>query len=232
ERRLDGPAGVRAAVREVASQGPLAAGRALDAAGWSALDDIEGPLAALFAAKRSASRALLTSVRDALNTVSGPRRRLEPQAFPPPFHRISGFPLGELGGVVERIGNKLYTMHWPMIARYWARDLVGDASLTELDAVTSAIALRFGLTDRLVDGAVLRYPEPDDAHPVGQRVQREKLATAKTVAGRVPITAFVHSYAPLADGVARFDLPAASGHPLWINRYGYLSDAKLAAIAS
>jgi len=225
-------AGVRAAVREVASQGPLAAGAALDAAGWSALDDIEGPLAALFAAKRSASRALLTSVRDALNTVSGPRRRLEPQAFPPPFHRISGFPLGELEGVVDRIGIKLYTMHWPMIARYWARDLVGDASLTELDAVTSAIALRFGLTDRLVDGAVLRYPEPDDAHPVGHRVQREKLATAKTVAGRVPITAFVHSYGPIDDVVARFDLAAASGHPLWINRYGYLSDAKLAAIAS
>jgi hypothetical protein len=225
-------ADMRQAARSAAGQGPEAAGRALDAAGWDALFADAGPLAALFAAKRGAARALLAAVRSALDGVPGPRRLLEPQAFPPPFHRISGFPLGELAGIADRIGIKLYTMHWPMIARYWARDLAGDAGAAALDALTAAIAQRFALTDGLADGTQLRYPEPHDAHPVGAAAQRAKLAAAQAGASGVPITAFVHSYGPLADVVARYALAAQAGTALWINRYGYLSDAKIAALAA
>ena len=186
----------------------------------------------LFAAKRRAALALLEAVRRALDAVPGPRRLLEPQAFPPPFHRISGFPLGELDGVADRIGIKLYTMHWPMLARYWARDLLpGDASPAAQDVVTAAVALRFGLVDGPVDGATLRYPEPQQPHPVGRTAQLAKLRDAQAVAGNVPVTAFVHSYGPLADVMARFDLARQSGLPCWINRYGYVSDAKFAALA-
>ena len=223
---------VRAAAQAHAADGAVAVGAALDAAGWSALTGSGGPLAALFAAKRAAASALLRAVRAALDRIPGPRRLLEPQAFPPPFGAMSGFPIGDLGGVADRIGIKLYTMHWPMIARYWARDLVGNAPPAAVDAVTAAVALRFGFTDGLVDGARLRYPEPTEAHPVGREAQRAKLHAAATAAGAVPITAFVHSYGPLPDVVARYETAAATGLPLWINRYGYLSDAKLAAIAA
>jgi hypothetical protein len=48
----------------------------------------------------------------------------------------------------------------------------------------------------------------------------------------VPVTAFVHSYGPLADVVARYAIAARSGLPVWINRYGYLSDEKIAATAA
>jgi len=231
-RALAWRADVRQAARAAAGKGPAEVGRALDAAGWGALFADAGPLAALFATKRGASRALLAAVRRALDGVPGPRRLLEPQAFPPPFHRISGFPLGELAGIADRIGIKLYTMHWPMIARYWARDLAGDADPAALDALTAAIAQRFGLTDGLADDARLRYPEPHEAHPVGAISQRAKLTTAQVVTSGVPITAFVHSYGPLADVVARYALAADAGTALWINRYGYLSDAKIAALAA
>ena len=206
---------------------------ALDAAGWSALQGDDGPLVPLFAAKRRAARALLLAVRRALDAVPGPRRLLEPQAFPPPFNRISGFPLGELEGVADRIGIKLYTMHWPMLARYWARDLLADgAAEASLDAVTAAVALRFGLVDGPVDGATLRYPEPQQPHPAGRAAQLAKLRDAQAIAGNVPVTAFVHSYGPLDDVMARFDAARRSGLPCWINRYGYLSDAKFAALAA
>jgi hypothetical protein len=223
---------LRQAARFAAGQGPAEVGRALDAAGWGDLFADAGPLAALFAAKRGASRALLVAVRRALDGVPGPRRLLEPQAFPPPLHRISGFPLGELAGIADRIGIKLYTMHWPMIARYWARDLAGDADRAALDALTAAIAQRLEFTDGLADGARLRYPEPHEAHPVGAYAQRAKIATAQVATSGVPITAFVHSYGPLADVVARYALAADAGTALWINRYGYLSDAKIAALAA
>ena len=231
-RALAWRADVRQAARSAAGRGADEVGRALDAAGWGELFADTGRLAALFAAKRGASRALLAAVRRALDGVPGPRRLLEPQAFPPPFHRISGFPLGELDGIADRIGIKLYTMHWPMIARYWARDLAGDADPAALDALTAAIAQRFELTDGLADGASLRYPDPHEAHPVGATAQRAKLATAQAAASGVPITAFVHSYGPLADVVSRHALAAEAGTAMWVNRYGYLSDAKIAALAA
>jgi hypothetical protein len=52
----------------------------------------------------------------------------------------------------------------------------------------------------------------------------------------VPVIAFAHSYGPRADVAlrTRTALQAstnASGAYLWVNRYGYLSDAKLADLA-
>jgi hypothetical protein len=83
----------------------------------------------------------------------------------------------------------------------------------------------------------MHYPGPETAHPVGAKRQQEKLAQAQMQAGEVPVVAFTHSYGPLEDVVARVDLalqsnlqPGGSGQ-VWINRYGYLSDAKLAALA-
>jgi hypothetical protein len=119
-----------------------------------------------------------------------------------------------------------------MLARYWARDLVGNGAPAALDAVAAAVAWRFGLTDDLVAGALLRYPEPQDAHPAGRHAQRAKLLAAQAAAGAVPVTAFVHAYGPVNDFMMRFELAAASGLPVWINRYGYLSDAKLEALAA
>ena len=223
--------GVRAAVRGAAPSGTLAALRALDDSGFDAMFDRGGVLAPLYEAKRTAARDLLAAVRAALDAVPGPRLRLEPQAFPPPFHQISGFPLASLGGIADAVGIKLYTMHWPMIARYWARDLLGDAKIADHDAVTAAVAHRFGFTDGIVDGNTLRYPAPEVPHPVGTRAQAQKLATARELAGAVPTIAFVHSYGPVDDVVRRRDVAAASGMPVWINRYGYLSNEKISALA-
>ena len=222
---------LQAAARATAGQGADAVARALDGAGWDSLFAGDGALGALFAAKRAASRALLVAVRAALDAVPGERRRLEPQAFPPPFDKLSGFPLRELHGIADRIGIKLYTMHWPMIARYWARDLLGPTDDPGAhDAVAAAIAQRLGLVDGPVDGSRLRYPDPREPHPVGRGAQVDKLRAAAAAAGAVPVTAFVHSYGPVADMLDRFDAAREAGLPLWINRYGYVSDAKVEAL--
>ena len=225
--------GLRDAASRSASQGPVAVHAALLAADWHALVTDDDCYAPLRAAKREAVLRLLRAVRAALDDVPGPRRRLEPQAFPPPFHRVSGFPLDALDGLADRVGIKLYTMHWPMLARYWARDLVGPvASPRDGDAVTAAVAARFGLTDGLVtDGALLRYPERDDPHPVGARNQRSKIEAAIATAGRVPVVAFAHAYGPIGDVIARYGIARDASPDTWINRYGYLSDAKLDALA-
>jgi hypothetical protein len=216
-----------------AGLGPAAARDALLGAGWNALGAGDGPLAPLYDAKRRVVLALLRACRAALDSVPGPRRRLEPQVFPPPLHRMSGFPIDALDGVADAVGVKLYTMHWPMLARYWARDLLdGTGGEAEHDALTAAIAGLLGFTDALdADGAALRYPEPHQAHPIGARAQSAKLLAAQQAAAGVPVRAFTHAYGPLSDVMARFGIAASTGLPLWINRYGYLSDAKIDALA-
>jgi hypothetical protein len=220
---------LRATVVHAASRGTLAK---LPASGpWRALVDGSGPLAPLFAAKREAVSRLLQTVRRSLDDVGGERRRLELQAFPPPFHTVSGFPLDALHGVADAVGIKLYTMHWPMIARFWASDLVAPHG-GAVEAVSAALAQAFGFVDAPVDGTTVRYPEPHEPHPVGAQAQREKIATAQAIAGTVPVMAFAHTYGPLDDVVARCVLARSTGRPLWLNRYGYLSDAKIAALAA
>ena len=221
------------AAAESAGRGPAATCDALVAAGWNALTTEVGTLAPLYDAKRGVVLALLRACRNALDAVPGSRRRLEPQIFPPPLHRISGFPIDALDGVVDAVGVKLYTMHWPMLARYWARDLLdGRGTDAEQHALTATIAHMFEFTDTLSpNGAELRYPEPHESHPVSTRAQRVKLEEAARRAGKIPARAFVHSYGPVADVMARFDLATMTGVPLWINRYGYLSDEKLSALA-
>jgi len=204
---------------------------AFDGTPWADLFDSAGPLAPLFAAKRDAVLGLLRTVRQALDAVPGRRRRLEPQAFPPPFQAISGFPLDGLDGVADAVGIKLYTMHWPMIARFWAADLCSPASGATVGAVGAALCRAFDFVDTPVAGAQVRYPEPHEAHPAGAVAQRNKLATARSIAGVVPVVAFAHTYGPLEDVVRRCTLAATTG-PTWLNRYGYLSDAKIDALAA
>jgi hypothetical protein len=157
---------------------------------------------------------------------------LVPQTFPPPFTLASGFDFAATSGIASAIGVKLYTMHWPMILRSWAEALTAGNANVSPDKVVTALAALTGTTDGPPDGfSEVRYPEPDEPHPAGERAMAEKIAAAQAAAGDCPILAFGHGYGP-AEDVARRARVAwqASGGRLWMNRYGYLSDDKLARL--
>jgi hypothetical protein len=76
-----------------------------------------------------------------------------------------------------------------------------------------------------------RYPEPDEAHPVGLRAQARKIIEAQHEAGTTPVLTLAHGYGPLSDFRRRIEVAwQASRYGVWVNRYGYLSDEKLNAI--
>ncbi len=167
---------------------------------------------------------------------SGGRVRVMPQAFPPPWTLLSGFDYASVAASgVSAIGVKLYTMHWPMIVRSYADALVARApSLAGDDGLADDVAGLLGMLDagqRLGPRTAVHYPEPDEPHPAGVAAQADKIRMAQREAGSVPIHAFAHGYGPVADVTDRVRLAfEASGGRLWVNRYGYLADAKLDAI--
>lgn len=202
--------------------------------GWDEWLDAQGPARALWASKRASVQQMLQAYRKALDGVPGQRRLLEPQVFPQPLSTWSGFAWDALSGTSDAVGLKLYTMHWPMIARYWARDLIGTSQGPAADHLTQALFQWMGMG--MAPPSQLVYPPPDTDHPVGEQAQADKLRTAQQQAGNTPVIGFTHSYGPDGDFIRRFRLaartvcaPGGSGR-LWINRYGYLSDSKLSLL--
>jgi hypothetical protein len=76
------------------------------------------------------------------------------------------------------------------------------------------------------------YPEPHEPHPVSNSAQRRKIdACEALVGGRAQLLPLVHGYGPDSDFHRRLAVVATSqAQGAWINRYGYLSDAKIASI--
>lgn len=217
------------------AEGAAVLGRRLADAGWNEWLGPDGPARALWASKRASVARMLGAYRRALDSVPGPRRLLEPQVFPQPMSTWSGFAWESLSAHCDAVGVKLYTMHWPMIARYWARDLIGRSDGPAADVVTQLMFQWMGLGPGL-DATALKYPPPHTDHPVGEQAQIDKLRTAVSQAGATPVIAFTHSYGPEGDFVRRLKLaaetvcaPGGSGR-VWVNRYGYLSARKLAAL--
>ena len=130
-------------------------------------------------------------------------------------------------------------MHWCQMVEFWGRELLeANPGLDEGLLVRALVALM----DLAEPGAVLtdggrtladyRYPEPDEAHPIPSETQARKLRqVVRAVGGRAKVHALVHGYGPLDDFRRRFALAVQSPvDGIWVNRYGYLSDEKLAAM--
>ena len=197
----------------------------------------EYPLAAdWLRLKSSLSTDLLAHWRAAITAAAGADIELCANAFMPPFSSFTGFDFAAAAGHCAAVSPKLYTMHWILMVHFWGTELRrrnpgidenllvrGLANLFDLGVDTTAC----GLDD-------FRYPEPDEPHGVPDAAQQRKirqvLSAVSATATRV--TPIVHGYGPDADFARRFAVVAASdADGAWVNRYGYLGDGKLAAIA-
>jgi hypothetical protein len=171
-----------------------------------------------------------------LREASRGRIALMPQAFPAPWNLFSGFDMRAVARTgVAGLGVKLYTMHWPMMLRSYADSIAAaNPALADNADLGPALMRVFGVDDRpelYTSPDVIRYPEPEEPHPAGAVEQRAKIIAAAAEAAPVPVTAFAHGYGPVTDVEARVRIAfEAAGGRLFVNRYGYLSNAKLDAI--
>lgn len=175
---------------------------------------------------------IVAEFRASLTEFGGSEKELIPNVFPAPWSLLSGANLERFAPFSSSYGVKLYTMHWPMIIRFYADALLAANSRLSRAVIMRTLARAFDVADDegLDDYA---YPEPDEPHPIGLGAIRRKIEMARLAARGTPVAAIAHGYGPLDDFRARLSaaFDAADGN-IWINRYGYLSDDKLDAIGA
>lgn len=172
---------------------------------------------------------LLARYRTALDAGGAKGKELMPNAFPPPWSRLSGFDYARAAPYSSSLSVKLYTMHWPMMLRFAAEAVRGAE-----DEAARSLARLLDIVDGEPPSTIeaWHYPEPDEPHPVGIEAQRRKIIQARAAAGDTPVNALAHSYGPVSDFRRRLTAAweASGSGRVWINRYGYLSDTKLDVI--
>ena len=187
--------------------------------------------------KAALSVDLVRDWRQAIDAVD-PDKLLMSHAFMPPWTVVTGLDFSGVAEFSDAVSPKLYTMHWAQMVSFWGNELMARRpELNERLLVRALISLldMFDGTPEDPGGESLadyRYPEPDEPHPVSDSTQRRKIAQATVAVGdRAQVYPLVHGYGPDNDFHRRLkivaDSPAAG---VWINRYGYLGDPKLASI--
>jgi hypothetical protein len=182
----------------------------------------------------------VSEVRATLDALTPPGRRYElvPNAFPPPMTLASGFDFHRTAPFCDGASMKLYSMHWPMIVNFWARELMEtNPGLKDEELLVRSLVALFDIPpdadapQRPYDLQTYAYPEPDAPHPVGSETLRRKIRQARAEAdGAMPIFALAHGYGPVDDFRRRLAACWETADGVWINRYAYLSDAKLQAV--
>ncbi len=208
-----------------------------------ALDDLASFRESLFAAYPVLSellalrRAVVTDharfLKETVAEATGGRSKVFLQCFPPPLNEATGFDLTEAGTMADVLGVKFYTMHWPLIEADYLRALRErtDFSPSSIASALSAI-LRLSPADPDRRVRDIRYPEPEEPHPADSADITAKMRAARQgVPQGTRLYGITHSYGPLEDVMRRFDAVARGAEgAVQVNRYGYLSDEKLAAI--
>ncbi len=186
--------------------------------------------------KAALTTLYIKELREAMDAVpAGRGKELSPNAFPPPLSLLSGMDFGAVSEHADSINMKLYTMHWPQMVHFYAEELIehNDQPLDEATLIT-ALSNLFDFEDgrrgtKLDD---YLYPPPDQPHRAGQQAQLRKIRQAQLETnGNADLYPVVHGYGPLDDFESRLHIAWDAGTAgIWINRYCYLGEDKIAAI--
>ena len=184
--------------------------------------------------KSALSVDMLRHWREALDDTGCSGLKLSANSFMPPLTLLTGFDFAGAGAWCDAASPKLYTMHWTVMVEFWGRQLMEHNDGLDERLLVHALANLFDLGDESPGDSLraFHYPEPEEPHPVSDTAQRRRMqAAVRQAGGRLAVTPLVHGYGPLDDFLRRFRLVADSEvDGAWINRYGYLSDAKLDAV--
>ena len=187
-------------------------------------------LGELLALRRAVVTDFAKFLRATVDEASQGRCKLFLQSFPPPLNVATGFDPVAIAPLCDAIGVKFYTMHWPLIEADYLSALSSRNNFSPPQVARMLSHLLQLSPDRPREPDTIRYPEPLDPHAATSGDIRAKFDQVRQESGDTPVWGMSHGYGPLEDVVRRFR--ALGAGPVQVNRYAYLSDAKLAALGA
>ena len=188
--------------------------------------------------KSALSADLVRDWRDIVQDVSAGQMELTSHAFMMPWSVMTGLNFRQVGELSNSVSPKFYTMHWPLMIQFWGTTIRKENPHLDENLLTQTLVhlVDMAAADESLENKTLadyRYPEPDEPHPVPESVQLRKLHQVRTAlrGADTQLVPLIHGYGPDDDFARRLALVvAADVDGTWINRYGYLSEAKLQAV--
>src|SRR5262245_56614916 len=128
---------------------------------------------------------LLAGFRRTMNEAATERMELIAHAFPAPWTLASGIYFARSADRVSGYCVKLYTMHWAMMLRFYADQLLA-ANRGLSDQLLGQVLVR--ILDVADDGGLAKatdyhYSEPDEPHPAGSNAMQRKIQQPRREAG-------------------------------------------------
>ena len=184
--------------------------------------------------KTALSLDLLQHWRSLVTTYGGPEKEVSANAFMTPLTLWTGFDYKQGAALCDAISPKLYTMHWSVMVEFWGRTLMAWNPKLDEQLLVRALVNIFDLSENTTAKSIddYGYPGPQISHPIPNEVQLRRIERVMAeVGGKALVTPLMHGYGPIHDFARRFRVVAEStADGIWINRYGYLSNAKLDAV--
>lgn len=184
----------------------------------------------LLALRRAVVTDFAKFLRTTVDEASEGRCKLFLHAFPPPLNAATGLDPAEVAPFCDAIGVKFYTMHWPVIEADYLTVLSNRCDFSPLQTARILSRLLQLSPDRPRSPETIRYPEPHEPHVASSAAITAKIDQMREIAGNTPVWGMSHGYGPTNDVMRRFR--ALGDGPIQMNRYAYLSDAKLEALGS
>jgi hypothetical protein len=184
--------------------------------------------------KRLLAEELLVGFREVVEERSDGSVLLAANLFPWPWSLVSGANYERLGRHCSELIIKLYGMHWKMMFRFYCDQLIDSNPDVAPEKIVQSLLSILDFMDSpcSANAKDYAYPSPNEPYGVSDEAQRRKIEMACQAAPETIVRALVHGYGPAADFRQRLAVGRESSRAgIWINRYGYLSNEKLAIVS-
>lgn len=181
--------------------------------------------------KSRAVTSFYQEARQRLDAAGRSNVRIAARGWAPPWNVSSGLDYSALSSICDELTPKLFTFDFSALPRWYGETLkrwnpeLGEGEL--LSAILACLDLPDGIGNR--EFAHYTIPAPDDPHPASLESHARRVAQMIGQASRkTAVRPFAHAYLPEPQWgpmVAMIRDSAADG--MWVQMYGYLSDAKL-----
>ena len=204
-----------------------------DGKGWMEIWESLSPgISELFRFKTQSCMDFVSAIRASLDAIGAYDTGIQISCFAPPMNIGTGLDYAKLASISPtiEIQPKIYRFHWALMTKWYAEELAGINGKISPDRWLPFVKSMLGVTDSSDSISHYNMPGPDEIGAIDYQSELEKISEIERL-GQTGVTYRIHGYGPeelFSRRISRAN--AGSISMCSVQRYGYLSDNKLAML--